>query len=114
MLGSEGSLLLPDPNMFGETIRLRGGRGDWQVHAYRSRGAREVRGIGLQDMVDAIAHHREPRASGRLALHVIDVARSILASAESGTTLPVRSTAARPDPLPVEETVAARRAASSS
>jgi len=44
---------------------------------------------------------------------VIDVARSILASAESGTTLPVGSTADRPDPLPVEETVAARRAASS-
>jgi predicted dehydrogenase len=100
--------------MFGETIRLRGGRGDWQVHPYRSRGAREVRGIGLQEMVDAIAHDREPRASGRLALHVIDVARSILASAESGTTLPVGSTADRPDPLPVEETVAARRAASSS
>jgi predicted dehydrogenase len=114
VLGSEGTLLLPDPNMFGETIRLRGGRGDWQVHPYRSRGAREVRGLGLQEMVDAIAQDREPRASGRLALHVIDVARSILASAESGTTLEVGSTADRPDPLPVEESVAARRAASSS
>ena len=113
VLGSEGTLLLPDPNMFGETIRLRGGRGEWQVHPYRSRGAREVRGIGLQEMVDAIAHDREPRASGRLALHVIDVARSILAAAESGTTLPVGSTADRPDPLPVEKTVTARRAASS-
>jgi predicted dehydrogenase len=113
VLGSEGTLLLPDPNMFGETIRLRGGRGEWEVHPYRSRGAREVRGIGLQDMVDAIAHDREPRASGRLALHVIDVARSILAAAESGTTLQVGSTVDRPDPLPVEKTVAARRAASS-
>jgi hypothetical protein len=44
---------------------------------------------------------------------VIDVARSILAAAESGTTLQVGSTVDRPDPLPVEKTVAARRAASS-
>jgi hypothetical protein len=64
-------------------------------------------------MVDAIARDREPRASGRLALHVIDVARSILAAAESGTTLQVGSTVDRPDPLPVEKTVAPRRAASS-
>lgn len=113
VLGSEGTLLLPDPNMFGETIRLRGGRGDWQVHPYRSRGAREARGIGLQDLVDAIAADREPRASGRLALHVIDVARSILAAADSGRTLEVGSTVERPDPLPVDETVAAGRTASS-
>jgi hypothetical protein len=93
--------------MFGETIRIRGGRGDWQVHPYRSRGSREARGIGLQDLVDAIAADRDPRASGRLALHVIDVARSILAAADSGTTLAVGSTVERPDPLPVDETVAA-------
>jgi predicted dehydrogenase len=113
VLGSEGTLLLPDPNMFGETVRLRLGRGAWEERPYRSRGAREVRGIGLQDLVEGIAEGRDPRASGRLALHVIDVARSILASAEAGTTLAVESTVARPDPLPVEETVPARRTASS-
>jgi predicted dehydrogenase len=113
VLGSEGTLLLPDPNTFGETIRLRGGAGDWNVLPYRSRGAREVRGVGLQDLVDAIASDREPRASGRLALHVIDVARSILASAEAGVTLQVGSTADRPDPLPVEETAVVHRTATS-
>ena len=113
VLGSEGTLLLPDPNMFGETIRLRVGRGDWEVLPYRSRGAREVRGIGLQDLVDAIASDREPRASGRLALHVIDVARSILSSAEAGKTLQVGSTVDRPERLPVEEAVVARKTASS-
>ena len=112
VLGAEGTLLLPDPNMFGETVRLRRGGGGWEERPYRSGGAREVRGIGLQDLVDAIVSDREPRASGRLALHVIDVARSILASAESGTTLQVGSTVDRPEPLPDEATVAARRTAS--
>ncbi len=103
VLGSEGTLLLPDPNMFGEIIRIRLGRGGWEELPYRSRGAREVRGIGLHDLVDAIAEGREPRASGRLALHVIDVARSILVAAEAGATVRVGSTAARPEALPVEE-----------
>ena len=110
VLGSDGTLALPDPNMFGEPIRMRLGRGDWKTVPYRSRKAQEVRGIGLQDQVEAIAAGREPRASGRLALHVVDVARSILAAAEAGTVLPVTSSVGRPDALPVEAGVSLRRA----
>jgi predicted dehydrogenase len=112
VLGSEGTLLLPDPNVFGETLRLRLGRGGWEERPYPSRGAREARGIGLNDLVEAIADDREPRASGRLARHVIDVARSILAAAETGAVVRVDSTARRPEPLPVEDATAATRAAS--
>ncbi|HET9288359.1 MAG TPA: Gfo/Idh/MocA family oxidoreductase [Gaiella sp.] len=108
VLGSEGTLSLPDPNSFGEPVRARHGRGDWHEVPYRSRGAREARGIGLHDLVGAISARREPRASGRLALHVIDVARSILRSAEAGETLAVASTVARPEPLPVEEAIVVR------
>jgi predicted dehydrogenase len=114
VLGSEGTLLLPDPNLFGETVRLRRGGEEWREVPYRDRGAREARGIGLQDLVDAVGHGRQPRASGRLALHVIDVARSILASAEAGIALPVASTAERPEPLPVEEPARPRRSAAAS
>ena len=60
--------LLIEPNMFDEPLRARLGRGGWQDVPYRSRGSREVRGLGLDDLVDAIATGREPRASGRLAL----------------------------------------------
>jgi predicted dehydrogenase len=112
VLGSEGTLHLPDPNVFGETLRLRAGRGGWEEHPYRSRGAREARGIGLQDLVEAIAEDREPRASGRLALHVIDVARSVLAAAEAGVTVKIDSSAERPEPLPVEGPAAATGAVS--
>ena len=108
--GSEGSLSLPDPNLFMEKVRVRRGRGEWNEVAYRSRGPQEVRGIGLHDLVDSISTGREPRASGRLALHVVDLARSILEAAQAGVVVAVGSTVERPPAWPVEETVALRRA----
>jgi predicted dehydrogenase len=112
VLGSEGTLALPDPNMFAEPIRMRDGHGrdDWAAVSYHTRGRQEVRGIGLDEQVDAIENGREPRASGRLALHVVDVARSILQAAETGDVVSISSSAARPQPMPVDPPVALRRA----
>ncbi len=56
-------------------------------------------------MAEAIAAGREPRASGALAHHVVDVARSVLAAAESGSTVEIGSTVARPAPFAVEARV---------
>jgi predicted dehydrogenase len=99
--GTEGVLRLPDPNAFGGALKIRQGHGDWQEVPYATRGAREARGIGLAEMVEAIAAGRDPRAAGRLALHVVDAARSILRAAERGRTEALETTAARPEPLPV-------------
>ena len=46
VLGSEGSLSLPDPNMFEGPVRMRVGHGDWTEVSYASRGAREARESG--------------------------------------------------------------------
>jgi predicted dehydrogenase len=99
--GREGAIRLPDPNAFEGQLWLRRNRGEWDEVAYVSRGAREARGIGLQDLAEAVAEGREPRASGRLAAHVVDVARSVLRAAAEGQTLVVGSSAGRPEPLPV-------------
>jgi predicted dehydrogenase len=99
--GREGVLALPDANSFGGQLRLRRNRGDWEEVPYQSRGAREGRGIGLHDLVQAVGEERAPRASGRLAAHVVDVARSVLQAAAEGRTLEVASRAERPEPLPV-------------
>jgi predicted dehydrogenase len=107
VLGSEGTLSLPDPNSFEGTVRLRQGGGDWADISYLSRGGQEARGIGLHDMAAAVAAGREPRASGALASHVVDVARSILAAAAGASTLEIGSTASRPAPFPVEQPVPA-------
>jgi predicted dehydrogenase len=99
--GREGVLALPDANSFGGLLRRRRNRGEWEEVPYDTRGAREARGIGLQDLVDAVKEGREPRASGRLAAHVVDVARSVLQAAAERRTVEVASRADRPDPLPV-------------
>ena len=96
--GSEGVLQLPDPNTFGGPLRLRTGREDWRDLPFTSRGAQDARGIGLHDLVEAIAEGRPHRASADLACHVVDVARTILAAAEAGDTLAVGTTVVRPAP----------------
>ena len=59
--GSEGVLVLPDPNAFEGTVRLKRGRGGWEDVPYASRGGADARGIGLHDMVEAIAAGAAPR-----------------------------------------------------
>jgi predicted dehydrogenase len=99
--GTGGDLSLPDPNDFEGQLRIRRGHGDWEQAAYASRGPCEARGIGLADMAEAIAEGGDHRASGELGLHVVDVARSILRSAEEGQAIAIGTDAARPAALPV-------------
>jgi predicted dehydrogenase len=105
--GSKGELALPDPNAFDGQIQIRRGRGGWERVSYPSRGAADARGLGLHDMVESIGKGRAHRATAGLATHVVDVARSILDSCDSGSAIVIESTAERPDALPV---VVARRA----
>ena len=97
--------------MFEGKVSIRQGRGDWVDVGYRSGGAREARGIGLHDLAEAIAADRRPRASGALAHHIVDVARSILASASNGSAVDVGSTVGRPEPLPTDVPVTAAESA---
>ncbi len=99
--GSEGVLLLPDPNAFGGAVRLKRGRGGWEDVPYASRGGADARGIGLHDMVESIAAGVPHRASGLLGAHIVDVARSILLSAGEGRIVEIASTVGQPEPLPV-------------
>jgi predicted dehydrogenase len=98
--GSEGVLALPDPNAFDGPVRMRRGRSGWEDVPFTSRGDQEARGLGLHDLVEALAEGRPHRASGQLAHHVVDVGRSVLAAAAKGRTLDVRTHAERPAPMP--------------
>jgi predicted dehydrogenase len=102
--GTEGVLLLPDPNAFGGSVRLKRGRGGWEDVPYQSRGAADARGIGLHDMVESIAAGQPHRASGQLGAHVVDVARGILRSAGEGQIVEISSSVDQPEPLPVTST----------
>jgi predicted dehydrogenase len=97
--GTKGVLMLPDPNGFGGAVRLKQGRGDWREVSYTTFGDRDARGIGLADLVDGAAADRPHRASGQLALHVVDVARGILAAADQRRTIEITTSVPRPEPL---------------
>jgi predicted dehydrogenase len=116
--GTKASLRLPDPNFFGgpidiaesgrewRKIRTAGdvfGRPNWPP---QNPAVANYRGVGLAEMAAAITHRGEPRASGAVALHVLDVMASILASAETGRRVRIASTCRRPAPLGEEDALA--------
>jgi len=94
--GTHGVLELPDPNAFNGPIRLRENRHEAVDVPIVSRGGQDARGIGLHDLALAIAEGRSPRASGELACHVVDVARTILAAAAEERVLEVATRVERP------------------
>jgi predicted dehydrogenase len=114
LYGSEGSMLVPDPNFFGGKIQYssRGGdyvevdtsetsfgKANWPQGGTQPPTRANYRMLGVSDMIDAARSNREPRCSGKLAAHVVEIMEAILASAESRSFVKIKSTVARPAPL---------------
>jgi predicted dehydrogenase len=81
--GTEGTLTAPDPNQFGgsiEVVRAAQADGATVVTRLTAAAGAAGRGIGPLDMARAIRSGQPHRASGRLALHVLD---ALLATEES-------------------------------
>ncbi|MET1051652.1 MAG: Gfo/Idh/MocA family oxidoreductase [Mycetocola sp.] len=99
--GTEGTLVLPDPNNFdGDlVIHRRGGEGS---EVLASTVATSTRGTGVLELARAIREDRPHRASGELAFHVVDTMVSIAESAESGEFVTVASSAPSVPPLPAD------------
>ncbi|MEV4019696.1 Gfo/Idh/MocA family oxidoreductase [Nonomuraea angiospora] len=87
--GTEGTLVLPDPNTFGGTLLLwtDGADEPETIPATALAG----RGTGVVELARAIRAGVPERASGQLAFHVLDVIASIAEAAESGEFVEVRS-----------------------
>jgi len=101
--GSEGTLRCPDPNTFGGPVFLkRCGDKDWAPISIRHRWVENSRGIGVAEMVEAIAQGRPHRASAAMALHVLELMHAFHESAAMGQHRAPASACARPDSLPVE------------
>ena len=100
--GTEGVIAFPDPNTFTGPVRMRRGREAWQDVQFAGRGDRDARGIGVHELVEAIAADRPERASGSLGLHVVDVARGILIAASERRIVEIESRTPKPEAMPVE------------
>jgi predicted dehydrogenase len=85
--GTDGSLVVPDPNRFDGDVELRrAGADGWEVLTPSAGFVAAGRGIGLLEMVGAagIDVTATPRAGGDVGLHVMEIMTGLLDSAESG------------------------------
>jgi predicted dehydrogenase len=60
----------------------------------------EFRSIGVADMASAIAHKRPHRASGALALHVLEAMEAVQTSSDQGRRVKLETTVERPAMIP--------------
>ena len=100
--GTEGSLSVPDPNMFGGTVRVRrAGATEWSSVPWTHGYSENSRGIGVADMAAASQSGRPHRASGDLAYHVLDIMHALLDASVEGHAIELTSGEGRPAPLPM-------------
>lgn len=97
--GTDGTLILPDPNTFGGELCIRRG-GSRTEELLSAPTPRSTRGTGVLDMARAIREGRPHRADGALGFHVLDTMSAVLRSVDESRFVPIESSVERADPLP--------------
>ncbi|SDU63034.1 Gfo/Idh/MocA family protein [Jiangella alkaliphila] len=102
--GPDGSLVVPDPNRFDGDVLLRRLDGDgWEPLPVSAGYRHGGRGLGVAELMTAPTAGAA-RASGTLALHVLDVMESMLRSAATGGgSVAVEAQAERPAAVPLAD-----------
>lgn len=94
--GVEGSLIVPDPNRFTGDVRIHRRGGVWETLEPSAGYVGAGRGVGLVDFASGAG-----RASGEMALHVLEIMTLLQQSAESRVQEPLTTTVERPDLVPL-------------
>lgn len=97
--GTEGTLVLPDPNHVDGTVtvvRTDGTQEQWTTQATVGRG------VGVVDLARALRSGGPHRASAAMAAHVLDVLLAVREAAEEGEWVPVLSRAEVPAAVPAD------------
>lgn len=106
--GTEGSLLVPDPNTFGGPVMVRrAGDSEWSRMPLTHDHPENSRGLGVADIAecigaDARARHR---ANGEIANHVLEIMHGFHDAAASGRYYELESSCRQPDPRPMRQVV---------
>lgn len=104
--GSEGTLLVPDPNRFSGSVQLRKKDEEkFTAIPLLSNFQENSRGIGVADMAHAILNGKAHRANGQLAYHVLEAMHGFHDSSENGIFYQMVSTCAKPAAFPVTDQV---------
>jgi predicted dehydrogenase len=109
--GTEGTLVIPDPNTFGGPITITRPLTEMvvppaprvqEVIEVPQEGVLTGRGLGLLDMGRAIREGRPHIATGRFGYHVLDTLLAIEESAVAGQFVPITSTVDEVGSLPAD------------
>ena len=111
LYGDKGSILVPDPNMFGGSVyTCKKLGGSWKEHKtnkmplgkinirQKSLRANEAsinanyRGVGLAEMAYCIQNKKKHRCNGELSLHILDIIQSIMKAAKKKKRITLNST----------------------
>ena len=115
LYGTKGSIIVPDPNMFGGPVIISKKLGsEWKEYSVENKplGKTNIfsqssrsneapkqsnyRGVGLSEMVYALENSKKNRCSGDMALHIVDIIESTMISATEEKEINFRSTCERP------------------
>ena len=98
--GSEGTLLVPDPNMFSGPVKIRKkDNKEFTEVPLSLEYTTNNRGMGVSDMADAILNDGDYRAKGELAYHVLEAMHGFQDASTAGSHYVMESHCERPQPV---------------
>jgi len=111
LYGKKGSLIVPDPNMFGGSVYICKKLGDpWKefktekmslgkinirnksLRANETSTNANYRGAGLSEMAYCIENKKKHRCSGELSLHILDIIQSTMKASKTGKKQKIKTT----------------------
>ena len=122
LYGDKGSMIVPDPNMFGGSVYVCKKLGKpWKEYKtnkmplgrinIRSQSSRanesptnaNYRGAGLAEMAYAIENKKINKCNGELSLHVLDIIQSTMRACTSGTGQIIKTSCKKPNIFSLKE-----------
>ena len=122
LYGDKGSMIVPDPNMFGGSVYLCKKLGDsWKEYKtnkmplgkinIRSQSSRanesptnaNYRGVGLSEMAYSIENRKINKCNGELSLHVLDIIQSTMKACTSGISQSIKTSCQKPKLFSLKE-----------
>ena len=122
LYGDKGSMIVPDPNMFGGSVFVCKNLGDtWSEYKtnkmplgkinIRSQSSRanesatnaNYRGAGLAEMAYSIENKKVNKCNGELSLHVLDIIQSTMKACKTGIVQSIKTTCKKPQAFTLKE-----------
>ena len=101
--GSEGTIIVPDPNCFDGKVKLiRGRKAEYIEMPKIFNYTENSRGLGLADMAKSIQTGRPFRCNCDQQLHVVEVMSAFYTSSEKNTNIKIESSFERQKPMPTD------------